>query len=245
MDSKVTILSLQGMQVSGTLRTTTGADALVIFVHGFLSHQNEHIFFNGSKHLSLYGYDSFRFDLYDTRGSQRRLEQATMQHRADILTAIIAHYKPHYRQIHLIGHSLGCPQILLSDVSGVSSLTFWEPSVEPSDLLVGMASSLGEIVALTTSRYTVLVSARLIDEALALPTIKCLLGELRLPVKIIGAGRAGWRIGREVYFRNANSPKEIAIISHAGHNFDEDGAEEALFIETVKWLRACLKSEFG
>ena len=60
---------------------------------------------------------------------------------------------------------------------------------------------------------------------------------LRRPLKIIAAGNGILIDGAKRYFDQANKPKEFAVINGAGHSFNEDGAEEKLFKETLKFIK--------
>ena len=64
-----------------------------------------------------------------------------------------------------------------------------------------------------------------------------LIKEINVPIKIIVAG-LGTLIeeGRKL-LQNANEPKAFVIIPSATHCFDEDGAEEKLFQETLDWIK--------
>lgn len=60
---------------------------------------------------------------------------------------------------------------------------------------------------------------------------------IKVPVKIINAGNSFLLDGGKRYFELANEPKEKVIIDGAGHTFDEDGAEEKLFSETISFIK--------
>ena len=60
---------------------------------------------------------------------------------------------------------------------------------------------------------------------------------MNIPIKIINAENSFLLDGGKRYFDRANKPKERVIITGAGHTFDEDGIEERLFEETLKWIK--------
>lgn len=236
MDSFKTIHITSYLSVAGTMRSTGRATSVVIFVHGFLSHSNEHIFFNGSKYLSHHGYDSFRFDLCSFTTQPNKTTETSIKTHAELISGVVAHFRKLYTSVHIVGHSLGCPIILLSELSGVASLVFWEPSIEPKDVFRKATQLTNNYFEIPTARFSILLEKRILDEARSLKTIPELLRHSLIPLLIITAGNAGWRVGQEMYYKNANQPKQLYMIPNSGHNFDEDGAEEILLKETVAWL---------
>ena len=85
--------------IYGTLgRAKKKAGTLVVFVHGFTGHQNEHIFFNGSKLFAQKGLDTFRFDLYTggKKGARHFRDTSISVHGKDI-NAVVKFFRNKYK----------------------------------------------------------------------------------------------------------------------------------------------------
>ena len=76
--------------IYGTLaKAKSKSKKLIIFVHGFTGHRNEHIFFNGAQYFGDEGFDTFRFDLYTGLKKARHFEETKISlHGKDITTVI-------------------------------------------------------------------------------------------------------------------------------------------------------------
>lgn len=223
--------------LNGTLRKTKGAKDLCVFVHGFLENQHEHIFYNGSRYLSEYCYDSFRFDLYDCTKESRHFQSSTIANNANDVDDVLEYFSGKYSKIHIVGHSLGCVAILISDLSKVASIIFWDPSRHPVEIFESAVycSELGAY--LMESRVRFLIGKRMIIESKQIPKVSELLKRIKVPIKIITAGKAGMAIGKKIYFNQANNPKAFHNINNGDHGFNHAEVESVLFKETLEWLR--------
>jgi len=63
-----------------------------------------------------------------------------------------------------------------------------------------------------------------------------LVRNIHKPLKVIYAEKGNVSAGKN-YFKMANSPKDLVMIKRAGHTFDEEGTEERLFQESLKWIK--------
>lgn len=229
-----------GKQIHAILRRGEGiasSGRVVLFVHGLSGFKNEHIFFNGSRHFSARGFASLRFDFYDTLPNTRRLSETTLSTWATDLNAVISALSTRFSSVHIVGHSLGCPTILLANLARVSSLTFWEPSMHPKQVF-GQARALCDgCVVVMPSRVDFVLRPEVQAEAERIPPIEELLKPVRIPLQIITAGEAGVKIGRDQYLPHAVGPKEFHNIARANHTFDQDGAEQELFAHTLDWIQ--------
>ena len=237
MEKTIQIRLSGNKSVTGILRTTAQAKNLIVFVHGITGHQNEHIFFNGSRFFSEHGCDSFRFNLYDFSKDARHFEDSTLDVQAGDLNSVLKYFRIFYPRIHVVGHSLGCPVILISNLFKINSIIFWEPSQQPQNIFRQVAPCSESNFYFMKARIDFLISWKTIAGALNFPKIPKLLKDIRTPIKIITAAKAGHEIGRDLYFANANEPKDFHNIVNSDHNFDERGAEEDLFFETLKWVQ--------
>ena len=115
--------------IYGTLNSKNESNSLIIFVHGFTGSQNEHIHFNGSKFFNEHGFDTFRFDLYSGEEKGRLLEETSLEIHSKDVNAVISIFENEYKNIFLIGHSLGGPVIGLSNLDTITSICLWDPSI--------------------------------------------------------------------------------------------------------------------
>jgi hypothetical protein len=177
--------------IYGVLRKTECTEHLVIFVHGLTGHKNEHIFFNGCKYFSLNGYDSFRFDLYSHLHDVRHFNETTLKIHSNDLSDIIKYFHPKYAKIFLVGHSLGCPIILLSDLSKVAAMIFWEPAQQPNKIFNSATYCFEHDIFSMKSQIDYLISREMVQEAMEFPQIPQLLMKIKIPLKIQLAKRVG------------------------------------------------------
>jgi len=56
------------------------------------------------------------------------LKDCTIDINAEDLSVVIAHFQDQYDQIHLVGHSLGGPIILLAQIDNITSVALRDPS---------------------------------------------------------------------------------------------------------------------
>ena len=80
------------------------------------------------------------------------------------------------------------------------------------------------------------IGKEMFEENNSMDTIE-LIKNFHVPIKIIAAGNGILIDSGKKYFKNANEPKAFAVIDGASHIFDEDGAEEELFEETLSFIK--------
>jgi pimeloyl-ACP methyl ester carboxylesterase len=218
--------------------TKTGSSRLIILIHGLGGHYNDQLFIQGSRHFSMHGFDCFRLDLYRGNRSASRLSKTTIRTQATDFSAIVDYFHAAYTELHIVAHSLGCSTVLMSNkLSGATSLTLWEPARQPQDMLQDVCYNsklhLFEIAGWPGS----IVDEQVIEDLATIPPISILLQTINPPILIIGAGRAGYRVARDLYFRSAREPKMFWNIRYADHNFSEERAQNDLFAHTLMWLQ--------
>lgn len=213
---------------------------VIVFVHGLTGHMDEHIYYDGVRFFERHGFSSFRFNLYDWRKSARRLLRCTLQTHERDLDRVIAYLRAHGAdRVFVIGHSYGGPTILLSKKKRYDGVVLWDPSI-------GVHRFFRKARYVRTLRayverwgVDVLLGRPFIREATALTNARLLVAirSIHVPVKIVVAGRGILVRGCRKYYVAANSPKALAIIRGADHNFNYEGNQEALFRETLVWLK--------
>jgi hypothetical protein len=226
MEKSVRIRTPDKKFIYGTLNGTSRQN-LVVFVHGLTGHQNEHIFYNAARFFPKKGFSTFRFDLYSFPKDARKLHETTIaQHAADVAT-VVRHFRK-YKNIFLVGHSLGGPSILLSTLSGVKGVVLWDPSLGRTGLWGKYVKAIDKYVLDWNVSY--LMSMKMYDEWGSLPDQVKIVNDLSIPVRIIFAEKGELR-------KRWKKVKDCVIIKNATHTFDEEGAEEELFTHTLSFVK--------
>lgn len=246
MEREIKIKTTDSKCIYGVLRLPKGKTIpsekpLVVFIHGLTGHKNEHHFFNGVRFFEKRGWPTFRFDLYGDEKKSRHLRYCTLETHAEDLDLVIDYFKNKgVKKIFVAGHSYGGLTILMSKKQKYNAVALWDSSYEP----FGFLKHAKRIKAEKYSGYIkdwgiqFVLGEKMIKEAKKLTGKKCenLIKSLRVPVKIIVAGKGDSIKDGQKYFKAANAPKEFMAIKNATHCFDEDGAEEKLFQETYNWF---------
>lgn len=226
--------------VYGTLQGSL-KKPLIIFVHGFTGYKDEHVFFNGARFFEEKGFSSFRFNLYDWRKDARKLEECTLSLHGEDLDRVVSYLRQRgTKQLFTIGHSFGGLTVLLSKQKDFEASVLWDPSDNPviftGPKYTKYIQELDRYYCDNFAAFGFTIGEAMFKENKKLKPFK-LIKEFKTPVKIIVAGKGMLIKGGQKYFKLANNPKDFAIIDNAGHTFDEEGTEETLFEETLKWLR--------
>lgn len=242
MEKTLNFKTKDGHTIYGTLNTPTKqANAVVVFVHGLTGHQNEHYYYNAARFFPKKGFATYRFDLYSGEKGGRALSDCSVRTHASDLSLVLDRLKSKYKYIHVVGHSLGGPTIVLADISAVSSVILWDPSdmLGLADITEGQERSLkrnkisGHYIVDWGTEY--ILGKEMAQEFKELRPAT-LAGTINKPIKVIAAEKGNPR-GSKEYFKNANEPKELVVIKRAGHTFNEGDTEQQLFIETLAWVK--------
>lgn len=211
---------------------------LLVFVHGFTGHKNEHQFFNGARFFEKKGISTFRFDLYNWAKDARKLEECTLTLHGQDLDVVVDYFrKKGVGKIFVAGHSFGGVTVLLSKKQDFDAAVLWDSS---GDKYVRRnAKYIKELdkYYFDEFSYGFTISKEMYEENNKKLKPTELIKDMRIPLKIISAG-AGEMINEgKLLFQKANQPKDIAVVGGATHCFDEDGTEEKLFQETHNWIK--------
>lgn len=242
MEQAIKIRTRDKHIIYGTLNyASKKTKKLIVFVHGLTGHENEHIFYNSARFFPKKGFATFRFNLYDGREKGRSLRKSTIKIHGRDLTRVVRYFQRKFKKIYVVGHSLGGPTILLSNLSFVTAIVFWDPSDLGGlkDIVEGQERKLKRITSLNSYVFDWgtewLLGGRMAKEYTHLKPVK-MVRNVHKPLKIIAAQK-GNVIASRKYLKQANNPKKLVIIKKAGHCFDEEGVEEKLFLETLKWFK--------
>lgn len=242
MEKVTKLKTADGHIIHGVLNTSIKkSDILVIFVHGLTGHINEHTFFNAAQQFPKKGVDVFRFSLYTGEKGGRQLSNCAITTHAKDLNKVSSYFRNKYKTISVVGHSLGSPTILKSDVSKVDSIILWDPSY----LASRSEDAPKKIVVDKKEMYIMDWGTEYLMNPLMVREWKWFNGKNELdlvvslgkPLKIIVAGKGVLVKGSKEYFKVAQEPKEITLIAGSTHCFDEEGKEKLLLSETINWIK--------
>lgn len=239
MEKEIKIKTKDGKYIYGTLGSASKkSEKLVVFVHGFTGHRNEHIHFNGAQYFKKKGFDTFRFDLYGDGKGARLLRDTKISLHGEDITTVLKYFKKSYKKIHLVGHSFGGTSILFADTSLVSSVIMWDASYiewseEEKDFPYNKA------IDAYTPNWGVeyIIGKEFVEELKHFPDCGEMISKITVPIKFITAGNKGNMKAGKKYFAKSNQPKEIFDIKTADHCFNNPVDETKLFDETYAWLK--------
>ncbi len=222
--------------IYGTLRGSL-ENPLIIFVHGFTGHRDEHIFFNGARFFEERGISSFRFNLYDWNKDARKLEECTLSLHAEDLDKVVKFFRDKgVKKIFVIGHSFGGLTVLLSKNQDFDRAILWDASDNPAKVTESThIKELDRYYVSGQESYGFTIGKAMVEENEQLKPYD-LIQKFKKPIKIIVAGDGDLVKAGEKYFEIANNPKSFCSIPNAKHNFNEEGTEEKLFEETCDYL---------
>jgi esterase/lipase len=237
MEKELEIKTEDGFSVFGNLSfAQEKSDKLIVFVHGFTGHKDEHIFFNGAKFFNENGFDAFRFDLYsDKVGARRFFDTKISQHGQDI-NSVIDFFKDKYKSIYIAGHSFGGTSLLFMDQDNINALIFWDASyidwkVEEPEFVYS------EMLDKYVVDNHILVGKGFVEELKNFPDCGELVSKIHKPIKFIVA-EIGANDGMlDKYMEKANEPKESVKINNSDHCFNSFEAEKKLFDETLIFVK--------
>tara|TARA_B100000508_G_scaffold140564_1_gene142077 strand:- start:6132 stop:6875 length:744 start_codon:yes stop_codon:yes gene_type:complete len=242
MEKNLRLKTSDGHIIHATLNTSARTNkTLVIFVHGLTGHQNEHNFHTAAGQFPKKGVDVLRFSLYTGEKGGRKLSECTIQTHAEDLNIVTKHFRKKYKTIAVVGHSLGSPTILKSDKSGFDVVVLWDPSylARGSEDLPKKAKLRGKEVYIEEWGTEYLMNPAMVKEWKKFngENELGLIENLEKPLKIIAAGKGILVKGSKAYFKSAQEPKDLVVISGATHCFDEIEKEEELLKETLSWVK--------
>lgn len=237
MEKEVKISTTDRKVIVGTLLTAKRkSNALVIFVHGFTGHQNEHIFFNGAKFFAEKGIDTFRFNLYagEVKGIRRFRDTCISLHGEDVST-VVKHFRKKYKTIYVVGHSYGGTSLLFVEQSLVDGLVFWDAAyISKADSRESLKYNKALDAYILDWGMEIIVGKKFVEGLKHFPDCSKLVQEIHKPILFIATGKGN--LGKK-YYEHANKPKKFIAMPNADHNFNKIKEEQKLFEYTYNWLK--------
>ncbi|MFA5886319.1 MAG: alpha/beta fold hydrolase [Patescibacteria group bacterium] len=226
-------------RIYGTFDELVKSESLIIFVHGLTGNKNHHQFYNAAKYFTKHKYSTYRFNLYSGEKNGRSLEDCTISTHTEDLNEVVKYFKSKFKNIYLVGHSLGGPVILNANLSAISRIVLWDPSVKTKTEddefnWYSFNKSLNAYVASWGISYV--VSKGLFKEWNNLDYDKWV-ENCTMPLKIVCAGDGILKGEWKNLIKKFKVEKELIVIKNAGHCFDEGDTEKELFIESLSWFK--------
>jgi predicted esterase len=236
MRKQIQIKTPDNYIIYGTLDSDNN-QTLLIFVHGITGNQDEHHYFNAVPFFTKNGFDTFRFDLYSDKDGARSLSESTIMGHSKDLELIINNFKDKYKKIILIGHSLGAPVILKTNLSSISKIVLWDPTTGFKKIEDQEGEYCQEI-----DKYIlhwgmdIIIGKQMVEEWKSL-NIDKLIENLTIPCKFIFAGNHNKHELWKPFLNKIKVKNKSVIVEGATHCFVEEGTEQKLFEETLKWIK--------
>jgi pimeloyl-ACP methyl ester carboxylesterase len=236
MEKNIEIQTGDNHTIYGVLSGQEKVTALIIFVHGLTGHKNEHIFYNAAKFFPKHGFSTFRFDLYTGEKNGRLLSESSVATHSRDVEQVLTYFQKDFKNIYVVGHSLGGPTILCANIAPVQSVVLWDPSFDPTKGLLDEVAFDPRINKHILSWGTeFLLSDEMIKEWKTFGD--SLLPKFSKPTKIICAGEGVLYKDWQKNISSIQVEHELFVIEKAGHCFDEEDTEDILFHETLRWFQ--------
>ncbi|PJA45715.1 hypothetical protein CO174_01710 [Candidatus Uhrbacteria bacterium CG_4_9_14_3_um_filter_50_9] len=213
---------------------------VAVLVHGLSCTMNEHCLFNGSHFLETHGFSTLRFNLYDWHDDARKLHECDFTTYARDVETVVSYLRGKgVKKIFGVGHSFGGVSILYAKPNLFDAISLWDAS-NYATLPKGFEKKFTRIFHgkhLLRGNWDFVMNPKLLTQ-IETTDWKSLTSQFPTPTQVIVAGKGMLIKGGRQYFKNSSAvQKEFFVVKGAGHCFDEEGAEDQLFLATVKWFK--------
>jgi pimeloyl-ACP methyl ester carboxylesterase len=223
--------------IYGTLNSMGRGQRLLIFAHGLSGNSREHQYFNAPKSFNAHGIDTFRFDFYSRRPMGRQLGGCTISTHVKDLAIVIEGFS-RYKEIFLAGHSVGAIVAIRAATPMVSKIVLWDPSAwhgSLEDKRCAWNEGLGKYIL--SWGLEIMLSREFISEWQETADVGSLARSISRPCKLIFAGKHTSHAAWKPHLSSIIPEHEHHVVKGASHQFLEEGSEEELFLETLKFLK--------
>lgn len=243
MQKSVILDTKDGKRIYGTLDITDQAsqdsdgNSLIIFVHGLTGFKDESHYFNAAPYFNEKGYDVFRFNLYCDEENARRLSDCSIKTHTDDLNVVISHFERKYRNIYLVGHSLGAVSVIAAHMESIKKIVLWDPSrgmKSLEDKSCEYVHSLDKYVL--NWQMQILINEQMVNDWKEASNIGKIVERIKRPCKLIFAEESGLLDGWKPFVDAIKVQHSLTTIPHATHTFVEKGVQEILYKETLHWI---------
>lgn len=235
MEQKIQIKTPDDHIIYWTLNAkNVPSEKLIIFVHWFTWNQQRHLHYNSARYFPKHWFTTFRFNLYDGREKGRRLKDCTIEIHGKDIDIVVNYFKNKFKEIYIVWHSLWWPSIVKSS-QFIDKIVLWDPSLVLKDE-DQKAWVYNDFTWMYKREWGVdsYMNKKMYDEWL--DTWNRMIPSLKRPVKIICWWNFHLAKRREQKIHTIPVSHEYISIEWAWHWFDEEGCEEELFEETLKYF---------
>ncbi|MGE0108427.1 MAG: alpha/beta hydrolase [Bdellovibrionales bacterium] len=234
--------------IYGILRAEeTPRDRLVVHLHGMTHYMNQLLEVTSRDFFVAHGFDHYRIGFYDFPKDSRKLSNSTLSTHARDIQAVLDHFKEAgYKQIFVTAHSLAALTMMISNPSGATAVSLWDPSTdvtnfwETNNCLTPHED--GEHYLMDYGSIFWL-HKDMVEENKLYPHAKCqeLVGRNKIPSQMIAAEKGIFTfspgIKPEDFIGKFGGDFELQKIAGANHTFSLEGNREELFIKTLNWFQ--------
>jgi pimeloyl-ACP methyl ester carboxylesterase len=241
METPFVIATPDGKEIYGYHHTSTsGADVVLILVHGLTGSMNQYIHLVVSRLAEQAGVNVIRFNQYHDEGHARRFHQTTISMHVADTQLVIKHARSlGYRKIFLAGHSLGGPVAIGAIEEGVHGLLLWDPTFSPSVRIQKWENrEEGVGPAFLDLNFRVILGSEWIEDAKNFPSSYEQLSRVKIPVCIIAAEYGGLLDASELYRTALPDACESHVIKGASHSFTEVAVGEKVAALTISFVQS-------
>lgn len=228
-------------KIQGTVRPAPAkSEAAIIFVHGLTGHSSEHLFYNAARFFPEKGVDAIRFDLYPGGLEGRLLPECSITTHVGDMNLVLEHFRPKYKKIYLVGHSLGAVTVLSGKVQLADAILLWAPAgsevlFDPTFPIIKLLK--GTELYKTCWAVESVIGKEMAAQMLKFPKSPQAAKFLTRPT-FVGCGDQDVFVeASRNYFKHCPSqPKELVIITGGGHQFNEGDTALELYEECWKFI---------
>lgn len=242
MEKQFKLLTKDKHIIYGTHNFSSGLNKAVIFAHGLTGHSNEHLFYNAARYFPANSFATVRFDFYSGENKGRLLTNSDITQHISDLELVTKHFSKKYKEIYLVGHSLGGAVILHSSLKDVKGISLWDATIEwdPLDSKYGdNAFVYHKGLDVYTARWGTeyLIGKKYCSQTRDYSYYQSIFEKLNVSLQVICAGKGILKNTWKKRFNKITGKKELIVIDKAGHCFDEGDSEKELFKHTFRWFR--------
>lgn len=237
MENNIKIPTNDGHLIYGSLlsKNKERSKGLVIFVHGLSDNKDFRLIYNGAHFFKKKGFDTYRFNLYSDDPKARILENCSISTFIEDINSVFSYFRDKYKKIYLVCHSLGFV-VLDCDLSIISKIVFWDPSLALKENRIESLRYEPKIdhyfinwgISFIISKQLKTEWENINDERLV--------KKLRVPLCLLMAEKSDLKIGWKENLKYLKAGYVYKEIQGASHTFWEEGSEDKIFKESLKWI---------
>lgn len=239
MEKYITIPTPDNKFIYGVLNEKKKSKTVLLIVHGRPGAPHEAPGLNAARFFPPKGIATFRVALYSHNPNARQFMQSTTHQHGKDIDVVVSFLRKKFDRVFVAGHSWGGPSILFSNTEKVEGIILWDPSIN----MKAIDSSFKYVPALraymTEGTWVDLIPKKMAEESMKYPLEKMipLFQRIRVPLKFIMAGDGFLKTDAKKVYAALTGEKSYVLIPGARHHFAEEGKENALFRETLSWVK--------